>query len=349
MFPMQLQYCHHTPFTCQHLQLQSGASSTPALFLPTLTIMALPSPPQLPLPSPAPPTTTTTTPSITHLDVLLERYLTHLDTYTVLRAQLSTQLSSGFFALARANHTSTSRRYGEEGYDERMKAGRRAVVRRKGTEERGTSWEQERGQMGDGIEYAVETYPAPEGTAAGENDHDHDSEGQVQDTTPKSARTTAENQNPDDSSKAPKAEPNQQPASTTPKPTPSETPTPKSSTPVPLARNPLNWYGILVPPSLRQAQTHFTAAVEGPIPALLNVSSQMAELETQIEDVRRVLGLGLDVREDDEEVTSREEKDETEGDVKGDEAQVKEESTSLRSPKKHLRLAPRSRVLKLDS
>ena len=66
------------------------------------------------------------------LDSLLIEYLSLLDTYTNLRAQLSKTFSCGFFALAQANRNANStlgagRRYGEEGYDERMKAGR--VVR----------------------------------------------------------------------------------------------------------------------------------------------------------------------------------------------------------------------------
>src|SRR2546429_5856786 len=64
--------------------------------------------------------------SLERLDSLLEAYLELLDEYTSLRTQLSKQFSEGFFALARANHTSNNlgsgRRYGEEGYDERMKA-----------------------------------------------------------------------------------------------------------------------------------------------------------------------------------------------------------------------------------
>ena len=67
--------------------------------------------------------------SLERLDSLLEAYLELLDEYTTLRTQLSKQFSEGFFALARANHTSNNlgsgRRYGEEDYDERMKAQRR--------------------------------------------------------------------------------------------------------------------------------------------------------------------------------------------------------------------------------
>src|ERR1700728_4011474 len=50
---------------------------------------------------------------------------------STLRTQLSKQFSDGFFSLARANHASptlgSGRRYGEEGYDKRMKAQRRIV------------------------------------------------------------------------------------------------------------------------------------------------------------------------------------------------------------------------------
>lgn len=65
------------------------------------------------------------------LDQLLASYLELLDTYTSLRTQLSKDFSSGFFALAQANRSSTlgpGRRYGEEGYDDRMKALRRVKI-----------------------------------------------------------------------------------------------------------------------------------------------------------------------------------------------------------------------------
>jgi hypothetical protein len=55
--------------------------------------------------------------------------------------------------------------------------------------------------------------------------------------------------------------------------------------------DPLNWYGLLVPPSLRAAQTSFTTAVQGAIPQLLNVQAKMAELEVQIRQARREAGL----------------------------------------------------------
>jgi coiled-coil domain-containing protein 115 len=74
-----------------------------------------------------------TLPSIsTQIDILLESYLTLLDTYTTLRANLSKEFSAGFFSLAQAQRSSTlgsGRRYGEDFYDERMKAGRGVSIR----------------------------------------------------------------------------------------------------------------------------------------------------------------------------------------------------------------------------
>ena len=60
---------------------------------------------------------------------------------------------------------------------------------------------------------------------------------------------------------------------------------------VPSNPDPLNWYGILVPQPLRQAQASFVSAVENSIPQLLNTSVLMDDLETQIASLRIELGL----------------------------------------------------------
>lgn len=58
-----------------------------------------------------------------HLDDLMLSYLDALDTYQSLRASLSTHLTAGFLALARANfHSPNNTRYGRDAYDERMSA-----------------------------------------------------------------------------------------------------------------------------------------------------------------------------------------------------------------------------------
>src|SRR5436305_5836411 len=90
--------------------------------------------------------------SLERLDNLLETYLELLDEYTTLRTQLSKQLSDGFFSLASANHTSptlgSGRRYGEEGYDERMKAHRRIVYSTRDSEKDGNWSTTEDGKAG---------------------------------------------------------------------------------------------------------------------------------------------------------------------------------------------------------
>ncbi|KAM5489974.1 hypothetical protein MaudMau93_002836 [Microsporum audouinii] len=55
--------------------------------------------------------------------------------------------------------------------------------------------------------------------------------------------------------------------------------------------NPLHWFGILVPPPLRNAQEAFCGAVAGPIPALAGVVSEMREVERKVEGLRQLLGV----------------------------------------------------------
>ncbi|KAK2855687.1 hypothetical protein FQN49_004946 [Arthroderma sp. PD_2] len=57
------------------------------------------------------------------IDDLLERYLDLLDEQQKLQEAIGKQFANGFFSLARANHACPpGRRYGEDYYDERMKA-----------------------------------------------------------------------------------------------------------------------------------------------------------------------------------------------------------------------------------
>lgn len=53
--------------------------------------------------------------------------------------------------------------------------------------------------------------------------------------------------------------------------------------------NPLHWFGILVPPPLRNAQEAFVGAVADPIPALAGVVSEMREVEHKVEGLRQLL------------------------------------------------------------
>lgn len=64
-----------------------------------------------------------------HIDQLLERYLTLLNEYTQLRTQLSTFQADVYHSIARANFSGErGMRYGQDQYDERMRASRRVTI-----------------------------------------------------------------------------------------------------------------------------------------------------------------------------------------------------------------------------
>ncbi|KAJ9607921.1 hypothetical protein H2200_008000 [Cladophialophora chaetospira] len=193
------------------------------------------------------------------LDALLIEYLSLLDTYTLLREQLSKHFASGFFALAQANRNANStlgagRRYGEEGYDERMKAGRILSIARS-----------RRSYTGEGVQKA-ELEIEGEEKKQEEGPQDQSSHIAEADGT---GSVHAEADKQEDSAMY----------------TYSLGPSPTST------KDPLKWYGILIPPALRTCQTHFTSAVSSSIPELLNTTSKMRRVEEDIWNLRRELGV----------------------------------------------------------
>ena len=56
-----------------------------------------------------------------------------------------------------------------------------------------------------------------------------------------------------------------------------------------LSRDPLNWFGILVPPALRESQQSFMRAATANIPALASTVKEMREMESEIRRVRKKL------------------------------------------------------------
>ncbi|KAI1616390.1 hypothetical protein EDD36DRAFT_134243 [Exophiala viscosa] len=296
------------------------------------------------------------TPLSERLDRLLESYLQLLDTYTILREQLSKDLSAGFFALASSNRNSSlgpGRRYGEEGYDQRMKALRTVRFEPKTTypsikaarEEPEISTE-ETAQVKE--ETSTEGQPAetpsdpgtqlggtPSKTKSQENDKQNDSKSSSPSnpTHNRSHLTLCYNY------------------------------TIHTSTPPPTSKDPLKWYGILVPPPLRQCQTHFRNAVSSTIPDLLSTTSEMQLLEKQIWELRRELGLteGHEQHGTIAKTCGQETQENGEGDddpLLSSLSPSKDESTSrkqlplrkasLLSPSSPTRPAePRSRILKL--
>ncbi|KAF2805390.1 uncharacterized protein BDZ99DRAFT_480768 [Mytilinidion resinicola] len=53
--------------------------------------------------------------------------------------------------------------------------------------------------------------------------------------------------------------------------------------------DPIRWFGILVPPALRSAQSSFVSAIEGPIPRLATLSKELRNLQIEIGRARKRL------------------------------------------------------------
>jgi hypothetical protein len=68
-------------------------------------------------------------------------------------------------------------------------------------------------------------------------------------------------------------------------------PAPKSTRKKFRSSDPIHWYGILVPLSLRNAQTSFTGAVETQVPELAGVVVEMRAVEDEISQLRKKLGV----------------------------------------------------------
>ena len=52
-------------------------------------------------------------------------------------------------------------------------------------------------------------------------------------------------------------------------------------------RDPLNWFGILVPSALRTAQSRFKYVVADLVPALASISKDMREVEIEVRRARK--------------------------------------------------------------
>lgn len=230
-------------------------------------------------------TNTSTAEELTlRLDALLATYLQTLDAYTTLRSQLSTHFSDGFFSLASANRNAASvlgpgRRFGEEAFDGRMKAGCRVEmkereVRARGLEEVGAELEAEiSGREAADEKGKEEAHSVPETKMTRDKESEAVDE---EDTTTNDDTTTPYPTTPTDDDPPPYP------------PLPTTTfhlPTPSLSTDTdPKPKNPLSWYTALPPPSLRQTQAHFTSS----LPVIASLVSTIAEL-TALEDAVREL------------------------------------------------------------
>lgn len=230
------------------------------------------------LPSPPPSRSASPSPDVSvlasRLDDLLVEYLDLLDRYTTLRTRLAENVSSAFLSLARAQRTSTlgpARRYGEECYDQRMKAQRRVVAQ---MSEAGSSEMSVKSIRPSTIAQTDRGENSRFGKS--EDGHDEDSLQPIIQPPADREKREEEKEEDKDNKKHDTLEPAEVAAATITKTDPAD-------------KNPISWFGLLVPPALKQTQTHFVTAVEELVPALVNADAEMKVLEAEIWEVRTKL------------------------------------------------------------
>ncbi|KAI7283496.1 hypothetical protein KC345_g2945 [Hortaea werneckii] len=197
------------------------------------------------------------------LDDLWIKYLDCLDRYQ--RAQESVQkaLSSGFFSLAQANFKSSAgRRYGQDFYDERMKASKRVQIL----------------ETDDDRVLTISTNPAiaPGDSSEGPK---HKPEASQQPSPPSTPTPEDEDVKAADKSEQ----------STTLDDRKDQNSEKSGQTHQSGARSPLTWFGILTPRELRSAQQSFSSAISAPTESAVNAAREMRQLEAEINRTRKAV------------------------------------------------------------
>ncbi|KAJ5469523.1 hypothetical protein N7539_009141 [Penicillium diatomitis] len=223
------------------------------------------------------------------LDLLLENYLLLLDRQQALQSGLSKTLASGFLSLAHANYTCPpGRRYGADYYDERMKATRKISIHRKPVHPDADASRTEAKLTGNSIvkntDYTFQIEEAKGQEVEGSADNS-DAPEEV------SSKTTEAQTNADKSSTTESPSVSQ---GSSGEDSPADGPTESAANPIRKkvrSDNPLHWYGILVPSSLRSAQRSFMEVIETRVPDLAGTIVQMRDLEVKIYETRAKLGI----------------------------------------------------------
>ncbi|KAL7906278.1 hypothetical protein GGI35DRAFT_103774 [Trichoderma velutinum] len=193
-----------------------------------------------------------------HIDSLLKRYLNLLDEYSRLREELSKLQAGVFQNIARANFTGErGMRYGQDHYDERMRALRVLDIAP---------------EEDDVPKFSIKSLNSPvndEGQKEDEKREDS-SDGDKADSTTAQENPEAnpeEEQSPEEQGQDEEKE--------------EKTKTKKAT------KNPLRWFGLLAPAPLRTAQTLSIQAVEQVIPQLISVNAEMEHVEIEIRRARK--------------------------------------------------------------
>ncbi|THX28531.1 hypothetical protein D6D10_09181 [Aureobasidium pullulans] len=206
------------------------------------------------------------------LDALWEKHLTLLDSYHQAQQQLARHFSSGFFDLAQATFKSTSRvRYGQEYYDDRMQATRRFEASTNDNDLPCLALK------------ADDTSPSTDtsnehSTKSGEKSSDKEAKGKKPDQPdqPEQQQPTPPSTPPRDTEEEKLSEEQDKSKTTSDQDKAQKKP-----------RDPLHWYGILVPPALRASQKSFISAVESPLIEAANSAQALRLVAVEIRKLRK--------------------------------------------------------------
>ncbi|TQW00357.1 hypothetical protein IF1G_00288 [Cordyceps javanica] len=194
------------------------------------------------------------------IDELLERYLGLVDQYAALRAALGAAQQRTFHALARANFTADrGARFGRDQYDERMRASRRVAVSYAAAGEPPTFAVTEEARDEEEEEDAASTTAAEEQDGRRGRPLEHDDGAAAAD-----ADGGGDGGDGGDGSGAE-----------------------MKSKAAGAARDPIRWFGVLVPQALRDAQRESVRTVEDVIPRLVSVQAEMAHVEIEVRRARK--------------------------------------------------------------
>ncbi|KAL2385828.1 hypothetical protein RJZ90_001002 [Blastomyces dermatitidis] len=184
------------------------------------------------------------------LDSVLEHYLVLLDQQQRLQEEIGREFSSGFFSLARANNS--------------CPPGRRSITPASKMPAQDKHTTLILNQKRNIPFFTLENVSL---SSFNSRETKEDTENKSDETGPNSS-SPSRNSDPNEPDRCTGSE--------------------KSSTNR-QSSNPLNWFGILVPPALRTAQQSFCTAVEGPITTLAGVITEMREVEREVEALRGML------------------------------------------------------------
>ncbi|KAK6353436.1 hypothetical protein TWF696_005399 [Orbilia brochopaga] len=206
-----------------------------------------------------------------HLDALIISYLSLFDSYQALQSDVSKHLSTGFISLAQANFSAPNRiRYGRDHYDQRMTGLRGVEITTANSKPTFTIIDLPSADTTNG-ETAAEDAKPPTGQSGLRNR--------------KAKATTAAPTSTSTSTDA-SVNASDKPAEKDAQALEDEKEQEKEEDVVPHVnrKDPIRWFGILTPSSLKDAQREFVAT----LPHFAAVCSLLREIERQEEEVRRV-------------------------------------------------------------